>query len=54
MEINIEDYGIDYKLRFQLVFFAAVSLLNIIWYKNWRDFFPVTTAIGGALLGLHL
>ena len=52
--VNIEDYGIDYKFRFQLVFFAAVSLLNIIWYKNWRDFFPVTTAIGGALLGLHL
>lgn len=48
------DFGIDYRLRFQLVFFAAIVLMNIIWYKNWKDLFPITTGIAGALLGLQM
>lgn len=46
--------GYDIKHRLQFLLLATMVTSNLLWYKNWRDIFPITTSIIGAFLGLNL
>ena len=44
----------EIKLKLQVLLLATMITSNLLWYKNWRDFLPITTTIIGALLGLRV
>ncbi|MCM1312894.1 MAG: hypothetical protein NC206_04435 [Bacteroides sp.] len=44
----------EIKVKLQVLLLATMITSNLLWYKNWRDLFPITTSIIGALLGLRV
>lgn len=44
----------EIKPKLQVLLLATMIASNLLWYKNWRDLFPITTSILGTWLGLNL
>lgn len=42
-----------FKFKLQLILGIIMVAFNIIWYKNWKDLLPLTTAILGVLIGAN-
>lgn len=42
-----------FKCKLQLILGIIMVAFNIIWYKNWKDLLPLTTAILGVLIGAN-
>lgn len=57
-EIRFSDHfdivvNMPIKSKFQILLLVTLITSNCLWYKNWRDILPLTTSVGGTILGMQ-